>query len=56
MNEYTWDESKKEYVMSRMSVELGRYIADQGYQAIKVHSKPSYCVLASPCVHERMRS
>lgn len=36
MNEYTYDNVKKEYVMSRMSVEFGCYLADEGYNVIRV--------------------
>ena len=36
VNEYTWDAKKNEYAMSRMSVELGQYLADEGYHVVKV--------------------
>jgi hypothetical protein len=36
VNEYTYDEGRREYVMSRMSVEFGAYLADEGYGVVLV--------------------
>lgn len=36
VNEYSIDPVSKEYVMSRMSVEFGRYLIEEGFSIIEV--------------------